>query len=1277
MKNHANVRQKFVDHLELSQSNSDAIDIREYVLKLKYEKLTIGYVKGTLDKFYGANLKRIFKEYSSLSDKDWEKNNVFLCTGSVLNEEDISHKGAVKLFDKIEDSKKIIFFEQGFLASSHSWSHSFKHGDPKFACLGYIYDDISYYYMADYPNRLTQKLNSKEELSKDELARSKKCIETIISQHISKYNAQPLQCPTMTQGYKRRVLVCDQAFADASTIYGKVTEQDFQNMLVAAIHENPDAEVIIKTHPDSHWEKNRSGYYTHIKSYKNVRVINEPVNPYSLFENVDTVYVGTSGMGLEALLAGKKVVTFGVPFYAGWGLTDDRKVISHRNRNRSLEDIFYFFYIWYTIYHRPDREGVCEIEDVIEYIIENRPVTFHDEIPNSTTPKVSIILPVYGVEAYIKECLESIQNQTLRDIEIIPVNDCSPDNSQVIIDSLAESDPRIKPIVLKKNVGQGFARNEGIKVAKGEYIWFIDSDDFFTSNDVLEKLYKSALENSADMVRGKKACERHEDLNGKHLKNVADFSEKYFNQDVVGTNFSSNTNLLYNRHFWVFLYKREFLESNKIVFDITQWEEKPFLLKALLNAKAINILKLDTVTYRVRQTSTARREKNIADFELQLKNFELVVDLLAVSKALEDTKLKKHASFILSQYLHYLIFGMCSRLSIDGIVDVPFKTLITRIKVVFESIGFEPKDISDMTQQIDKYDFADRKYHLILSLILADDSETIVKVREGKPIDQFELYHLYEKYSENDAALSYINTYFRNDRVFTNKSKSLSFNKPKVIIHIGSTKTGSTYIQHHLENNRPKLLEQGIYYPEVGLFWQKERPEKQAGHAPFATAAIHNDRSLLEHVESAVAYHGSKLHTVILSSEAFFLNKKAVELVSYFKSYPCTMMLYLRRQDDWANSQYCEFVAGGAVGRTALTIDEWLKTDKALGFMDYYGLVNHWANVLDEKNIIVRPYIRSQLVNQDILEDFCHTLSLEKVLDHPKPPSSQQNDALLNTNYVHILRKFNSLPFKNNREDYLAFVSELVNKLKDFSFVKSEKTNFLSAEARSELLDFYKNDNELLTKEFSNVPLFEYVINDQDTSKTSTITVEEFDVLFDTYFDKSNLLNDYSDMKRKLKNAHGRIRYLENINNTNLSLVKDDVKQVSSAKPSSLVNYGYWDWRFYAFKPLLKLLLKKRITSPKDLEAFERDPYQFLSNFEDESYTLMRKVFFPQFSVYGIFNYLSVLKPYVSKRIEMIDSEAEASLFKENEILYFRNLKNKKYQRIGKFLYPIGRKKHV
>lgn len=115
-------------------------------------------------------------------------------------------------------------------------------------------------------------------------------------------------------------------------------------------------------------------------------------------------------------------------------------------------------------------------------------------------PIVSIIIPIYNVEKYLKQCLESCINQTEKNIEIICVNDCSPDNSLEIINYYASIDSRIKIINQKENKGLGAARNIGLNNATGEYIWFIDSDDYINLNSC-KIIYDIAKKNELDIIR--------------------------------------------------------------------------------------------------------------------------------------------------------------------------------------------------------------------------------------------------------------------------------------------------------------------------------------------------------------------------------------------------------------------------------------------------------------------------------------------------------------------------------------------------------------------------------------------------------------------------------------------------------------------------------------------------------------------------------------------------------------------------------------------------------
>ena len=109
-------------------------------------------------------------------------------------------------------------------------------------------------------------------------------------------------------------------------------------------------------------------------------------------------------------------------------------------------------------------------------------------------PKISIIVPVYNVETYLQCCVDSLLHQTLKEIEIILVDDGSPDNSPAMCDEFAKHDDRVK-VIHKKNEGQGYARNSGLEIAAGEYIAFVDSDDYVELN-----AYENNIKNKTDRI---------------------------------------------------------------------------------------------------------------------------------------------------------------------------------------------------------------------------------------------------------------------------------------------------------------------------------------------------------------------------------------------------------------------------------------------------------------------------------------------------------------------------------------------------------------------------------------------------------------------------------------------------------------------------------------------------------------------------------------------------------------------------------------------------------
>ena len=203
--------------------------------------------------------------------------------------------------------------------------------------------------------------------STDLVARAARCIRRIVDAKISKYNHSPVEMPALPPAPGgKRVLVVDQSRQDTPVRFGRADSRGFAEMLDAALTEHPDAQVLVKTHPDV-VAGNAGGYLTDARDSR-VHWVSALVNPISLLEIVDHVYVVSSHVGFEALMVGKAVTCFGVPFYAGWGLTDDRVPVARRGVSRSIEQLFAAAYILSSRYVDPDTGERAEIERVMDHL---------------------------------------------------------------------------------------------------------------------------------------------------------------------------------------------------------------------------------------------------------------------------------------------------------------------------------------------------------------------------------------------------------------------------------------------------------------------------------------------------------------------------------------------------------------------------------------------------------------------------------------------------------------------------------------------------------------------------------------------------------------------------------------------------------------------------------------------------------------------------------------------------------------------------------------------
>ena len=230
-------------------------------------------------------------------------------------------------------------------------------------------------------------------------------------------------------------------------------------------------------------------------------------------------------------------------------------------------------------------------------------------------PKISVIIPAYNAEQYIEECLETVMNQTLENIEIICVDDGSTDSTGKIIDDYGIKDCRIKALHIE-NSGQSVARNKGMEISKGEFLGFVDSDDFIDKR-MFESMYHVAQKYGSDVVitniylymNSTKLLAPYRDMvRFFHLER-----EKYFEP----TDFPD---IVKNIGVWDKIYRRSFVEKNRLLFPVGKiYEDHLFSFQSIVLAKYVSIISEPLYYYRkdVSESITGRevlQNKHKGDF---------------------------------------------------------------------------------------------------------------------------------------------------------------------------------------------------------------------------------------------------------------------------------------------------------------------------------------------------------------------------------------------------------------------------------------------------------------------------------------------------------------------------------------------------------------------------------------------------------------------------------------------------------------------------------------
>ncbi|EOF7191661.1 capsular polysaccharide biosynthesis protein [Campylobacter jejuni] len=315
-------------------------------------------------KYYSISKKLIANVRNFYTISLYKKN-------SKINKDDLflgwgRKKSGLKAINLAKKYKaKFILLEDGFIRSLNLGVEN----SPSFSM---VKDDIGIYYDATAPSKLENLLNTYE-FKDEEIKQAKKAIELIKKYKISKYNNNLNIPDDYFQKDEKRVLIITQTANDASLEFGLAKDFKTVDMIKDAVKENPKSKIYIKIHPDVLSGKKQSDL--DINSLpKECILITENFNPIALLEFFDKVYTKTSGMGFEALMQECECICYGMPFYAGWGLTKDKLERKRRMQKRSLEEVFYAAYILYAEYFNPYLNQKSNIFDTIKTLAKYKDI---------------------------------------------------------------------------------------------------------------------------------------------------------------------------------------------------------------------------------------------------------------------------------------------------------------------------------------------------------------------------------------------------------------------------------------------------------------------------------------------------------------------------------------------------------------------------------------------------------------------------------------------------------------------------------------------------------------------------------------------------------------------------------------------------------------------------------------------------------------------------------------------------------------------------------------
>ena len=731
-------------------------------------------------------------------------------------------------------------------------------------------------------------------------------------------------------------------------------------------------------------------------------------------------------------------------------------------------------------------------------------------------PKVSIVIPVYNTAKFLRQCLDSVLNQTLVDIEVLVVDDCSSDDSHDVIKEYRRKDRRVKALTHEFNQGLPATRNTGMAKATGEYLIHLDSDDFWVEERMLEQLYTLARLRGSDVIKfgGRVYEDGHF---GQNLTNV---------KSVYASSFLDEPSFWHFNSTFLYFCKRSFLEEKSIRFTpgISIGEDQIYVAAVLTAANTVSAIDQAFYAYRVNSQSMMRRRWTSVQFREEIEHSRIVTTTLR-----EFPEIRLNFAKVKISYWRRQIFprafedlGKADRLEF-------FRNAATLVQQFDESALNSTEDLTP------------------------PDLRLLEMLRRCNEVYLEE--HFREEVNPNFSKFCPTNMYHWPPYSLNQQHAGDTSNKiaGTIYIHAGIHKTGSTAIQDFLYKNRAKLAEDGIHYCHSAGMWGPNAhllPISLVGTELHLLGWPSLDADRIWRNITA-DYHASGCKDLLLSSEFFtpeYLDNELPDLrklKSLLGENTVRFIFYVRPQDSRLESGYAQLVHSG-VRALQQPFNEYVEA--SLKSQDYAWLLQEYEQVFGRESLLVNRYQRDDFEQNNVCRDVTRILELDS--DQYSFTHSEQNETWHN-DVVEFIQKSNTFPLNHlsiaQKDRFGHYVRAWFSHNRS-PFAQGTSSR-LTPELHDRLVSHYRQSNREVSERY--LPdSRSLAIGDWSESATSDpaqeLTSESTtcQMLLDTWARVDTLEQNVECLKKR-HNPELRIRqYLSRALKKTLNRIKTDIKSV-------------------------------------------------------------------------------------------------------------------------------------